>query len=334
MNLNNIIIREATNEYESLALALQALAAAKKIKFDYHDLAAALGLSFTAISTSAEKNPGWWTTYARDAFLVPAGQLFGIELRPIHHPSVGIDMLAADEFAIHFQQSYIPLIQQALLNNQPVIAWQGWPDFHWPFWGIITAQTENQLLGTTLWADGKLLPLTKPALQCYMVERCQPEIPAPGHLFKKAVHHADQYMNHAPYAHNLPNAPSPDIVTGPAAFDAWEKWLDDDNFGNPQEDQSWNEHRQHAEFISASRASAARFLDRNRSGPINNQNQIVGEAISSCRSLVNRLADSCDPETVKKLFATRQGRQTLLQSIHAAEADDRKLALNIERLAS
>ena len=47
--LDRILIREGEGEYESLALALRAVASAVGIELDYDDLCAALGVSFTAV---------------------------------------------------------------------------------------------------------------------------------------------------------------------------------------------------------------------------------------------------------------------------------------------
>ncbi|UCD28211.1 MAG: hypothetical protein JSV03_14135 [Planctomycetota bacterium] len=334
MKLDAITIREGQDEYESLALAIRAVAAVADVELDYDDLCAALGASFTTVSTPVEPSPGWWLTYGRDVFLLPAAKLFGLELRPLHAPAVGIDMLVADEFVQHFEQSYKPLIRAALDNKQPVIAWQGWPDFCWPFWGVITAVTGNEFEGTTMWAEGKRQQLGQPALQCYVVERCQPMEPPRDKLFATAMKHADAYMNHAPYATAVLGANSPNIVTGPAALDAWEDWLSGEDFGDPTEDESWNEHRQHAEFIATGRLSAARFLNRHREIMSKDRLLIINEAIACCESLVNRLTDSRDEKRVKSLFATDKGRQKLLQTIHAAEADDRRLAMQIELLSS
>ena len=332
MNLDWIIIREAPDQYESLALALQAIAAADDVELDYDDLCAALGVSFSAVSTTAEPSPGWWLTYGRDAFVKPAARLFGLELRALHPPNVSVDMLAADEFPQHYEASYKPLIRAALENGQPVLAWQGWPDYRWPFWGVITAQAGSDFDGTTLWTEGRRQRLTGPAKQCYMVEACDPAVPRPAHLLAMAMQHADAYMNRGPFACVAPGAEAPAIVTGPAGFDAWEQWLQSDDFGDPSEDPSWNEHRQHAEFIAAARQSAARFLRRFQLVVDEDRARILGEAAACCDSLVSRLADSRDQEKARILFASRPGRRTLLQAVNAAEADDRRLAMHLEQL--
>ena len=330
--LDEILIREGEGQYESLTLALQAVAAAERVELDYDDLCAALGVSFAAVSTDAVASPGWWLTYGRDAFLEPAARLFCIELRDLHPPDVGVDMLAADEFSQHFEASYEPLILRALENGQPVLALQGWPDFRSSFWGVITGQTNAGFEGTTLWSGGERQRLVAPAVQCYVVERCEPVVPRRSDLFAMAMRHADTFLNRAPFAAPSP-AVAPSIVTGPAAFDAWEEWLESGEFGDPDTDASWNEHRQHAEFIAASRDSAARFLRRIREVASKDLGETVDQAIACCESVVDRLADSRDESKVRSLFATSRGREKLLQAIHAAEADDRRLGMHVEQLA-
>jgi len=333
MNLNQIVIRDAEQEYESLALSLRAIAAAADVELDYDDLCAALGVSFAAVSTGIEPSPGWWMTYGRDLFLQPAARLFGFELRPIQPFQVGLGMVQAGEFAQHFEQSHKPLILRALENNQPVIAWQGWPDFRWPFWGVITGFENNQFTGTTIWTNGQIQYLTEPALQCYVVERCDPYLPPRDQLFAMSIGHAHAYMNQAPYDPMIFDTTPPTIVTGPQAFDAWENWFEKTDFKAPANAQCWNDHRQHAEFLGAARSSAARFLNRCRDVADPEQLEWIGSAIDCCESMVNRLAESRDEVMVQSLFSTYQSRQKLLETIHAAEADDRRLAMQIEQLA-
>jgi len=332
MKLDKIIIQESPEQYESLALALQAVAKADGAQLHYDDICAALGTSFTAVSTTFDPVPGWWMTYGRDIFVVPAAKLFGIELRPLHHQRVGINMLAADEFHQHFEKSYKPLIRQALKNNQPVLTWQGWPEFRWPFWGVITKQSNDTLEGTTMWSNGINQQLIEPAMQCYVVEFCDPIEPPRDKLFATAIRHVDSCMNRAPFVPAILDPEVPAIVTGPTAFNAWEDWLESEHFGNPDQDQSWNEHRQNAEFIAAARMSAARFLNRQKDIAGHDQLEIIDQAVACCESIAERLTEARDEQKVRTLFATEQGRQTLLQAVHAAEADDRRLAMQVEQL--
>ena len=327
MDLNAIAMHAGEDELESLAVALRATAAACGVELDYDDLCAALGVSFTAAATRLEPNPGWWTTYGRDLFVEQAAALFGISLRNLHPPDVGIELLTADEYAQHFEASYVPLIQQMVANDAPVLAWQGWADTSWAFWGVITGADEGGLIGTVLGWEGERVRLTGAALQCYVVERCEPFIPRRGDLFERAIHHADVYMNRAPLS---PVGPEPPIiVTGPVAFDRWAEWLTSEAI----EPAAWNEHCYNAACIVASRQSAARFLKSCWDVAGSEREGLLNEAVSHCEAMVATLADSCDTELTRDKFQSAAGREELRQAVQLAEADDRRLARCIERLA-
>lgn len=334
MKLEPIVIQEAEGQCESLALGLRAIAAARAVELDYDDLCAAMGLSFAAVTTVMEASPGWWMTYGRDMFLESSAKIFGFELRDLHPPDVAVDMLSAEEFAQHWELSYRPLIQRALENGQPVLAWQGWPEYRWPFWGVITGQAGDEFIGTTLWGGGERLALSQPALQCYVVERCDPFEPPASILLKTAITHADGYMNRAPYAPERIGTDPPKIVTGPAAFDPWAAWLQSDDVSEASAPQAWNDHRQHAEFIAAGRLSAGRFLRRMQAAVDPELQPTVEEAIAACESVVGLLQESRDEDQARSLFRTYTGREQLLAKVNAAEAADRRLARCVEELAS
>jgi hypothetical protein len=336
MRLEAITIAEGPDQHESLAMCLQALAAVEGVSLDYDDLCAALGVSFAAVSTTAEPAPGWWMTFARDAFLAPAAQLFGIHLRDLHPPDVAVEMLTADEYGQHWEHSYKPLIRSALENREPLLAWQGWPGVSWPFWGIITGQAGDAFEGLTIWAGAQRLPIGGPGqlpLQCYVVENCEPGFPPRTDLFATAMQHADAYMNRAPYAPTLTRDTSLQVVTGPAAFDAWERWLESEPAGTAAGSPPWNEHRQHAELIASARASAARFLRRMYEVVEPERRGAITEAIAHCDTVAEWLSASRDEAAVRQAFSTSQGREKLLASVNAAEAADRRLAVCVERLA-
>lgn len=330
MDLNSINIREEEGRYESLALSLRAVAEAAGGDLDYDALCAAMGVSFAAVSVRADKAPGWWMTFGRDAFVEPAAALFGIRLRNLQPADVGIEMTQAIEFPQHFEASYKPLILRALENKQPVIAWQGWPDASGMFWGVITDATGNVLSGMVPWAQGQCVQMIAPAVQCYVVEECTPGQPPRDQLLAMAMRHADAYMSRAPFAKTHAVNDLPAIVTGPAAFDAWEDWLGGTDFGPTDQDASWREHRQHAEFVVAAFRSATAFLQNMREIVPANEQAAMGEIIDVCQEIAAGLTPSADEATVREAFASANGRQQLLAAVHAAEASNRRLAMMIE----
>lgn len=332
MKLDAILVRENPGEYESLVLALRAVARSAGVDLGYDALCAALGVSFCAASTPLLETPGWWMTYGRDAFLEEAAKLFGLTLRDLHPPDVGMNMAGTPDYPAHFEDSYRPLIVEALRNGQPVLAWQGWEGACAPFWGVLTRLDGDLLIGTTMWAEGRLVRLSAPASQCYVVEACDPYDPPPPSLFAAAIRHGEAYMNRAPFASPDDVTEPPPIVTGPAAFDAWEAWLQRDDFGDPAVDDRWAEHRQHAEFVAEARLSAARFLKTCRTLAGEDRVETIDEAVACCESLAKRLEPSRDEGTVRTLFGNSTGRRKLLDAINAAEGDDRRLAVRLEDL--
>jgi len=333
MDLNTINVREEAGRYESLSLALRAVAEAARGQIDYDALCAALGVSFCAVSVRAEPAPGWWMTYGRDAFVEPAARLFGIRLRNLQPPDVGVEMSRAVEFPQHFDASYLPLIQRALENGQPVIAWQGWPDASAMFWGVITAASGEGLEGVTLWAGGERVRLVSPAVQCHVVEECSPQLPPRDRLFGMAMRHADAFMNRAPFAPVPAGAEPPAMITGPAAFDAWERWLAETEFGPVEQDAAWREHRQHADFVAASRRSAVAFLESMREIIPAQRRDDMSEGIRCCQEVADLLSPSIEEAIVREAFTSAAGREQLLAAVHAAEAADRRLAMLVEQFA-
>jgi hypothetical protein len=330
MELDKITIREEPGRYESLGLALRAVAEAAGGEADYDALCAAMGVSLAAVSARCEPAPGWWQVYGRDAFVEPAARLFGIRLRNLSPPDVGVEMVTAAEFSQHFEASYAPLIRTAIGNNQPVLAWQGWAGTSAMFWGAITGIVDDQFEGVTLWSPGRV-QLTGPALQCYVVEECEPQLAPRDQLLAMSLRHADAYLNRAPFAPVVAGIDVAGIVTGPAAYDAWEQWLSTGEFtGDPN---VWREHRQHAEFIVASRQSALAFLASIRPIVAAEQQPLVDRVVQACTEESDSLQPSCDENAVRCEFATPAGRQRLFDALTRAEAANRRLAMTIEELA-
>lgn len=333
MELRDIEMRDEAGRYESLALALQAVAQAAGGEIDYDGLCAALGVSFTAVSARHEPAPGWWMCYGRDAFVEEAAALFGLRLRDLSPSDVGAEMTDAVEFPQHFEASYEPLIRTAVANSQPVLAWQGWPGTSALFWGVVTHVGDDGLYGTTMWADGPQR-LAGPALQCYVVESCTPFLPSRGTLFATALRHADAYLNRAPYAPVPASAGPPPIVTGPAAYDAWEAWLSEADFDAADAQTAWREHRQHADFIVTARQSAVAFIRAHRGVLPADQQTAVEALLHACGDEIAELEPSADESLVQPAFGTSDGREKLLGALHRAEAANRRMGMALETLVA
>ena len=127
----------------SLVHAVRAIARDAGHEIDYDELLSAMGLSSMVCAVPDEPNVADWSMYARDAFLIPAGRLFGLTIREIHPPQAARGLDHAAEFEQHFDASYRPLIQRALEYHQPVLAWRGWPGERRLWWGVLVAACDE-----------------------------------------------------------------------------------------------------------------------------------------------------------------------------------------------
>lgn len=166
------------NSSFSLAHALRAVARDTGNEIDFDDLLAAMGLSWMVCAVPDEPNVADWSMYARDAFLIPAGRLFGLTIREIHPPQAARGLDRAAEFEQHFDASYRPLINRALEHGQPVLAWRGWPGERRLWWGVVTAACDGGIgfrggvyPSRDLSVACELHVLVSPPTQLYVVER-------------------------------------------------------------------------------------------------------------------------------------------------------------------
>jgi len=205
----------------SLPRTVRAMAGEAGYDVDLDDLNAALGLSWMVCAVPGEADIDSWMMYARDAFLIPAGRLFGMEIREIHPPEAARGLDAAAEFDQHFDASYRPLILRALEHDQPVLAWQGWPSERRLWWGIIQAACVEGVgfRGVTI-SDGargertETHILQKPPIQLYVVETIRPAQPDADELLELALDHARRVLGNEV-------GDRFGVVTGPAAYGEW-----------------------------------------------------------------------------------------------------------------
>ena len=127
----------------SLARVLRAVVCDASFNIEFNDLLAAMGLSWIVCTVPSEPNVADWCMYARDAFLIPAGRLFGLTIREIHPPQAARGLDRAAEFEQHFDASYRPLILRALEHGQPVLAWRGWPGGRRLWWGVMSSSCDE-----------------------------------------------------------------------------------------------------------------------------------------------------------------------------------------------
>lgn len=212
--------RDETFDCFSLPLAVRAAVRAAAGDVDFDDLCSAMGLPFLFTAAPEEPDLSRWLMYGRDAFLIPAGRLFGLAIRELHPPAAARGLDRAAEFRQHFDASYRPLIQRALEHGQAVLAWRGWPapfDLHW---GVITAACDEGVgvRGRVYVSPhtSRDLILESPAVQCYVVESMAPGPPPREEVFKVALRHA-----HAICRTDL--SKTLNFLTGERAFEEWHR---------------------------------------------------------------------------------------------------------------
>jgi len=229
MALSDIRIHDVENRWESLALSLQAVSGWAGLEIDYCSLCAALGLSLMTTSTGRDDDCLWrWMAYGRDVRLVEAAALFALRLREAHPPDAARNLDRAPGFAQHFEASYQPIVLRALENDQPVLAWQGWPAPRQVMWGVITGPSDGGigLAGVTIWSDGRTVPLVGPPVQLYVVEEASPRQPSHDELLRFVIDSAHRVL------HNELDERW-GIVTGSRAYDLWAKRLTGDSVCPP-----------------------------------------------------------------------------------------------------
>lgn len=249
------------NNPNSLIDAISVVAQGAGLDIGRDALTAALGLAWSAMAVPSEPDLGNWSMYARDAFLVEAGRLFGLEVRAIHPPEAARGLRGTAEFAQHFDASYRPLIHRALEHGQPVLAWQGWPGAHPLAWGVISETCADGVgfRGTVrrshehVASNAALVTLHAPPVQLYVVEKITPAPFDVGEAVAVALDHARTALDNGLTGRF-------GVVTGPLAFDEWAKRLTGAPIGSAPLPEWWAGHRALARASIEGYESIGRFL--------------------------------------------------------------------------
>lgn len=311
--MNKLRWAEAANHYESLAVAWRAVLASLGIERTYEECVASLGLGTLTVaadnSTVAE-----WSTLARDARLIEAADAEGIELRPLHPPAAAAGLTHAREFATHFRDSYLPLIQSALRNNQRVLVWRGWPAPRGDLWGVLTHEQNNMLFGHSLWHNGEPLPLLGAAHQVYVVVTRREAATGAAATYARAVDAAQSAW------HNI-WCTDPDVITGPSAWNAWRRAAED-----PAASAATGTHRHHSQLartLGAARRCHALWL-RQIAGALDDS--IVATAAhwaNACDHICELLTAFEDAEVMAALLSEPDGTRRFINTLSEIEAIER-----------
>lgn len=332
MDLNAIRIQAIPGEYESLVLALRAVSWAGGGNAGYDELSGALGVSFAAVAAAGEPSPAVWPTYGRDRFIEPVARAFGMHLRDLHPPDVGVDMLSADEFPQHFELSYKPLIRRAVEHGQPVLAWRGWDGAAARLWGVITGLDGEEFMGVAPPAGSRKRRLVHPALQCYVVERYEPRDPSPAEMLAMGVRHADAFLNPNGQLHETTGRDLPGVVTGPAALACWRQAVETQSGDEIMVESTLRAHLKYAAYLAAGHRSAERFLRQTSTAAKAEYQDAIDDARTLCDFVAAHLSATFQKSRIHVCLSKPEGWRLVLSAIEAAELGDTQLAEQVRLL--
>ncbi len=319
--------------WQSLPLALMAVARRFGTVIDFDDLNAALGLSTLTCAVSTELDCRNWCLYARDAFLPEAAKLFGMDVREIHPPESAVGLAGFKEFDQHFDASYRPLVSNALSHGQAVIAWRGWPKGRELCWGIIQKECHEGIgfEGAVYQAPDSPNPerieeflgaLEEPPVQIYVIERVLPVQPTVEQTRDTAIEHA---------LHILRNdcGSSFGAITGPLAFDEWIGFVRAGTANEAESTAPLDSSRSLAGALLHAHRSAVRFWTRQDSTRVPSRVSPWEAVTESLRDIVSAL------ERVVSAPVPQLGRmRSHLDTIVTGLADARAASLRIKAALS
>lgn len=290
---------------------------------DFDDLSAALGHCWMVSAAASERDLSMWPLYARDAFVIPAGRLFGLGIREIHPPEAARGIRDLPEFRQHFDASYHPLVLRALEHDQPVLAWQGWGGERGMLWGIIRSSCDDGigLCGHTCCSAGSSdaptpVPLERPPVQLYVVETATPIQPDAKELLGLALEHAGHVLGNA-------LADRFGVLTGPAAYDLWLDRLRIDSKDTGTQPASFEGYRRVAASAIAAHRSGVRFLERSRAATTRTTNALIDAMVTASGRIVATLSEGIDAAArdhgamVKALSRARQATVEMSDALEA-----------------
>lgn len=328
MTLSGITIESGDGGGESLAAAVQAVLRWGGLELDEHTLNAILGLSFLVAVPRGGETPAGGETLARDWNLLPAARLVGLELRPLHPPVAARGLAGAEAFTQHFLDSYAPLIREALDHGQPVLAWQGWPEDLVRQWGVITTSGREGLglSGVVLRGEGELLPLTAPAVQCYVVESVSG-------VHERSVAEVTRFaMAAAETALHDRIDSSFGVVSGPAAYEAWLGWLSQKDAAFADAPAAAILIARLARTVTNARRLAQGYLELSRDRLDAGVQPALDETVEGLRSVIAALSVRRVATGNEGLVRTESGRGVLAADIRAAQHAEGAVAEALRQL--
>lgn len=302
---------------ESLTLALLALLRANDCAIEYDEVNSALGISFLAVAADAPLE--YWSVGGRNVKLEQSARLFGIYLRALHPLSAARGLETAEEFAGHFRDSYLPLIDRSIAGGEPVLAWQGWPGSAAMHWGIITRLSDGPMgVAGTAPGFGGVVDLTAPAVQCYAVEAVTGASPSATDVVGQSMLAAADLLSNTSRIGPW--------TTGPVTFDTWRERLLEGQLGDPLE-----AHARLARSIAANRKCAGRFVSRHQSVITSGARQV--ELVIRHSRMAGELAAELAPHLGGGPLSEEMLKKCA-EKIRQIQSEDEAIADNVSAIAN
>ncbi|MFH1748588.1 MAG: hypothetical protein ABIG44_16255 [Planctomycetota bacterium] len=303
-----------TAEPASLAACLHALLEDIKDGHSYDEIISLLGVGAAVIAVP-DRCVGRWCEYAQDAALLDTAGLLGLRLRAMHPPHAAAALEDSAEFAGHYRDSYLPLMEEAVRSGQKLLVWRGWPAPAEHSWGIIKDHDERGLIGNPD-SGTELIPFTGPALQVYTVE----DIHSPPPDRQTATTHFEHTRRIAMtfWYGQLPLGNG--ILSGPPAYNAWRAAL----HTSPANNCTPTCYVSLAKVLHARRRSLTTWLRDIAPGLADRQRHAASAWADACTDIIKQLELLTDATEVAALMDTPAGRQQLsatIESIERCEAD-------------
>ncbi|NOX59093.1 MAG: hypothetical protein GXP29_09580 [Planctomycetes bacterium] len=219
------------------------------------DLLVALGAAFSLCSYESANGEFPILAECHDLALPEAADLFGIRLRALHPPRARFGLDHSAEFAEHFEDSYVPLIERAVAHGQPVLALRGWPAESGATWGLILPdECGNDPLRGVAGGSRDVIPLVEPALQCYVIEEVHPEQPQADDVLLCGARAAVRLVEEGPRVY-------PGLLLTPQTLAGVAKVLE-----RSPDVEALQVVRNVASVLAARRGAAARYLEQHAEG--------------------------------------------------------------------
>jgi len=294
----------------SMTLSLQAILEAYGRRVPLHEAATVTANAFMVTYAAGARPEDRWNMYARHAFVVEAARSYGLQLRALHPPFAAPLPLPPPEYALHFRDSYVPLIEAALARDEPVLAWMGWPAPQTAIWGIVTGVdlSSRRCFGRTMFSRGRDVEMPGPAVHAYLVQECGPPDSATPDAIGCVLRRASAVLNDELGA-------TFGVTSGPAALARWREALLNDEAVLDAASLACDVHSGIARTLVAGRRAAMKYFASHDPTASNSQRQAIEACVTFFGEMIARLETFVDEEDLRLDIESEQHRRELADAV-------------------